>query len=375
MAKDVFLDTVAAIYDAALQPEAWPVALSRVGDLIGGSWLLMAAIRPTGVSDFIAQDQHGTAEHLALFQQKYNNPETNPAIPSLMSAGPGGIVFRERDMSDQEWLRSGLYREIYRPNGIYHGIGAFVLKTETHVAFLGANRPKSGGQFTSAAVGLLRQTMPHLGRSLQVHLRLADLQSEKTAHQALWDALAFGVVLLDREGKILWTNREATAILARGDGLRIRNKFLSAACATEHAELQRLIRASVATSEGRAAAPDAALRVSRPSLARALALLIAPIRIQRAFCGQPVAVAFVTDPERQRQPIPDVLKRLYGLTPREAALAALLLQGIDLREAAEQLEVSMNTARTHLRLVFEKTDTHRQSELVHLLLRGPAGLV
>jgi DNA-binding CsgD family transcriptional regulator len=375
MAKDRFLDAVAAIYDATLQPEAWPVALSGVGDLINGSWLLMAALSPTGESDFVTQDRHGNAEHLALFRNKFNSPDTNPAIPSLLAKGPGGIVFREQDMTDEEWLRCGLYKEIYRPAGIYHGIGAFVMKTESHVAFLGANRRKALGQFTGADIGLLRRIMPHLGRALQITLRLGGLQSRTTTHEALWDTLAFGVVLLDREGKVLWTNREATTILARADGLSIRNKFLSAASATENSELQRLIRLAVATSEGRAALSGDPLCVSRPSLERPLALLVAPIKLEHSFAGRPAVVVFVSDPEREPEGVPQMLKRLYALTPREAALAALLLRGLDLREAAAQLDISMNTARTHLRLIFEKTDTHRQGELVYLLLRGPAGLI
>jgi len=375
MAKDLFLDTVAAIYDAALEPEAWPVALSRVGKLIDGTWLLMAAMRLTGEADLVTEDLSGSPDRLTLFRQEYNSPDTNPAIPSLMSKGHGSVVLREDDMPDEEWHRCGLYTEVYRPAGLYHGLGAFVLKTSTHVAFLGANRRKAGGVFTRSDVGLLRKMMPHLGRALEVSLRLADLQSQKTAHETLWDTLAFGVALLDRGGKVVWTNREATGILARADGLAIRNKFLSAVSTTENAELQRLIRAAAATSEGRAVLAGVPLNVSRPSLRRSLALLIAPIRIKRAFAGTPVAVVFINDPERKSETPPALLKRLYGLTGREAALAVLLLQGIDLREAAAQLGVSMNTVRTHLRLVFEKTDTHRQSELVHLLLRGPAGLI
>jgi DNA-binding CsgD family transcriptional regulator len=172
----------------------------------------------------------------------------------------------------------------------------------------------------------------------------------------------------------VWTNKEATAILARADGLAIQNKCLRAANPSENANLQLLIQATAAASEGRTARSGGPLKVSRPSLARSFAVLVAPIRMERIFARQPAAVVFVTDPERQTETPPEFLKRLYGLTTREAALAALLLQGIDLKEAAAQLGTSMNTARTHLRLIFEKTDTHRQSELIHLLLRGPAGL-
>ena len=52
---------------------------------------------------------------------------------------------------------------------------------------------------------------------------------------------------------------------------------------------------------------------------------------------------------------------------------ALQLEGFDLRRAADRLGVAVHTVRTHLRLVFEKTNTHRQAELVRILLRGVVG--
>ena len=79
---------------------------------------------------------------------------------------------------------------------------------------------------------------------------------------------------------------------------------------------------------------------------------------------------FASDPDRKPQAAADLLAQLYGLTGRERALVGLLLEGFDLREAAGRLGVGMNTVRTHLRQVFEKTNTHRQAELVSLLLRS-----
>ena len=64
--------------------------------------------------------------------------------------------------------------------------------------------------------------------------------------------------------------------------------------------------------------------------------------------------------------------RLYNLTPAEARLTLALLEGKGLEWAAEQISLSVNTARTHLKRIFEKTRTHRQAELVRLILRGPA---
>lgn len=68
------------------------------------------------------------------------------------------------------------------------------------------------------------------------------------------------------------------------------------------------------------------------------------------------------------------LKRLYSLTPSEAKLAELLASGTDLPKAAMLLNISLSTVRTHLQRIYGKTDTHHQSELVALLLAGPARL-
>jgi DNA-binding CsgD family transcriptional regulator len=63
-----------------------------------------------------------------------------------------------------------------------------------------------------------------------------------------------------------------------------------------------------------------------------------------------------------------VLRTLFDLSPREAAIAATLAAGADLRQLAMMHEISLQTVRSHLKSIFLKTDTHRQSELVALLL-------
>jgi len=44
----------------------------------------------------------------------------------------------------------------------------------------------------------------------------------------------------------------------------------------------------------------------------------------------------------------------------------LLFTGHSLAGAARLLHVSDNTVRSHLKQIFQKTDTHSQMELVHL---------
>jgi DNA-binding CsgD family transcriptional regulator len=60
---------------------------------------------------------------------------------------------------------------------------------------------------------------------------------------------------------------------------------------------------------------------------------------------------------------------VYGLTNAEARLLRFLSDGCGLLEAARELVITKNTARTHMRSIYAKVGTHRQSDLVRLLHR------
>lgn len=70
------------------------------------------------------------------------------------------------------------------------------------------------------------------------------------------------------------------------------------------------------------------------------------------------------------------LARFYGLTAAEQRLCEVLAEGLSVRECSEMLRVTEETVRKRLKSIFNKTDTHRQAQLVALILRflGSAGI-
>lgn len=74
-----------------------------------------------------------------------------------------------------------------------------------------------------------------------------------------------------------------------------------------------------------------------------------------------------TDQETQLEP--EHLQHCFGLTPAEAAFAVEIAKGDGKPAAAERRGISFATARTHLSSIFEKTGTHRQAELIRLLMQ------
>jgi DNA-binding CsgD family transcriptional regulator len=65
----------------------------------------------------------------------------------------------------------------------------------------------------------------------------------------------------------------------------------------------------------------------------------------------------------------EFLKNRFDLTPAEARLVVRLITGESLRPCAKALGIKYETIRTYLKSVFQKTKTHRQAELVLVVIR------
>jgi DNA-binding CsgD family transcriptional regulator len=119
------------------------------------------------------------------------------------------------------------------------------------------------------------------------------------------------------------------------------------------------------------------MTVPRPSQRPSFHVLVTPLHLSPILpsAQQPAAVTFISDPECQFDTPGQALGHLFALSHAEARLAAVLVKGCSLREAAEELGVSLSTVRTQLKKLFEKTGTKRQSALIRAFLMSPARLL
>jgi DNA-binding CsgD family transcriptional regulator len=170
----------------------------------------------------------------------------------------------------------------------------------------------------------------------------------------LLDRSAFGALVVGAEGRLLAAN-------ARGRELLLANRSIL----QEPALREAIRRAALALVES--ALPLAPRGVT-------LQALVTPLEVGWPGHRQRLAGVLLFDLRADVLPQPALLRQLYGLTTAEARLACALVQGATLAEAARARRISIHTARHQLRRVFEKTGARRQSELMRVLLRGPASL-
>jgi len=216
----------------------------------------------------------------------------------------------------------------------------------------------------------LKRMGPHLGRAARLRLRLEQRTRPPAWTVDLLDALPWGVILLDAALRPVLVNREAERILQQGDGLRLDRRGLFADHLDESQRLRSALDQATARCNGHAGA-GADLQVTRPSGAPALLLTVVPLGrlvLDRVGASSLRAAVHIVDPANRPVPAAARLRIFFGLTPAEAALASALAAGKTLQEHADEARLTCETARWRLKQVLAKTDTHRQPELVRLLL-------
>jgi DNA-binding CsgD family transcriptional regulator len=103
--------------------------------------------------------------------------------------------------------------------------------------------------------------------------------------------------------------------------------------------------------------------------------MVAPTGVTGIFPGSREArvVVLIEEPTHAVARPSAAFAKKYKLSPAEAGLAARLVSGMSLKQAAAAIGVSENTVRSHLKRVFVKTGVRRQAELVRRVLTYEAG--
>lgn len=87
-----------------------------------------------------------------------------------------------------------------------------------------------------------------------------------------------------------------------------------------------------------------------------------------------IASLLIHEPRLAGQLCPELLGQLYGLTKMESKLVAALYVAPVLQIAADRCEITLNTAKTHLKHAFAKCGVCSKAELLRLLALGPRTL-
>lgn len=211
--------------------------------------------------------------------------------------------------------------------------------------------------------------LPLVAHAVSIGRIFEALRARFAGALSMLDRLGLGVFLVSERGERILANAEARRILDLADGLALdRAHRLVAANPQATAALSALVSAAGRTALGDSAAGAERLALPRPSGAHPFLATVRPLLDHGGELEPGLRCVFlvVIDPARPGALSAEGLVALGGLTPKEAELARLLVDGRRLAEAAEARGVSLETARNQLKSITAKLRCSGQSDVIRL---------
>jgi DNA-binding CsgD family transcriptional regulator/PAS domain-containing protein len=357
---DDFSRIVSAIYASALTPESWIVAMADVRRTLDAQSAGLLLAEGSGHSiksaSLAPEARKAYLEHYRQIDYVLDAVDKGPV--GLIQSGQPLVALKARSEFD-----AGFMRPYQMDDGLFVRLTDGPMPT----CFLVA-APKRAEPFdTAERMKLMSALVPHLQQALRTQSHLEDFAQGASDIARAVDSVRHGIAVVGPGSVVIHLNSAAERILKCGDGLYMRSGSVEASSASANAELRRSIVAALLEHEAGPRGGNSFL-CKRPSGKRPYVIHVLPFRPTTENMSEVRALVVLVDPEQQREPSTHLLRRVYGLTNAEADVALRVLRGDGLKPICEELSLSMATVKTHLQHVFDKTDTHRQAELVRLLL-------
>lgn len=349
---------VGRLLDAVLDPESMADALRAVAAEFSADHLFAHVVCPGATATHVSRGSEELAQLLLTSEWGEMNPRLARGLDYARS-GQLELLTDRRLFTPEEVAHDPFEQELARRHGAVHYAGSFVPFSPDSFFVLSFERGGSKGFYVGSEEQRLARFLGEAGRALRYALR-----GQAHLARSLVDTLGTGDVVhawLDHEGRLRHASPAFELVMDRFLGER---DGRLAPLAGEPWPLHGLIAAAAA-----GARDDAAVELRNPlepadvALARAV-----PLRTVQAFANMQADVLLsieVSPPVREG--ISEALASHFGLTPAEIRLAVRLNEGQTLRQAACSENISYETARTRLKVVFHKMSVSRQSELVRLL--------
>jgi len=359
------------LYERAEEPDGWEESLQDLADELRGVGLCLhrydlrqsngEAVRPLrgfSADDVLEYGEVHAANNIWMARL--------PGTPR-----PADVIVSHKLYAEEELVRHRFYHEFLEPKGLLAMIAVVLYGGLSEITTVNVLRGPQPGRYSDVEEQLLQRLAPHLRNVHRVEWHFAAVRAKRAVLADVLDHLPTAVLALDPELRLVVANRAAEELAATGDCLKIAGGKLELRDPDARDALRVAVGGLAAASRGHGTAAGDSFPISRPSLACPYVATAIPIRplVPIDKTNGACCLLLIEDPDRRDVPPVRRLEQMWGLTPAEARAAALLASGLSPREISVQLEISFNTVRSHLQMIFLKTDTSRQSDLIRLLTR------
>ena len=335
--------------------------------------------------------RHDLSTQQSFLRHRYNIPQsgTDARDDAISGAGrlidldalrcEGRVVFGADRLDGREVPSDHCHKAL---RSLLHTISGVVWTNSTQAYLISLVRLPDALPFGSHDKDLLVHLLPHLKRS---HFLREAIQRDRQLQQSLRqmvDRLPVAFLLVRPSGRVEFSNALAQSMLARGNGISLTPEgHITTRFQSDTVELKRLIRIAAMGDDGDGHGDHNSHRNSATNrhsehfmISRGAGRLPLVCVVHSAgglhamsIGGREAgATLLIKDPNVECSDDLADFSAVYRLTGAESRLTQLLVDGLGLFEAASKLGITKNTARTHMRNIYSKIGTNRQTDLIRL---------
>lgn len=345
------------LLEAVFDQSALQVALRTFAQLCNAplSQLMVAQRNRTLLKSTFSKDLDadiGPTE--ALYQDINPRVLATPYMQKGKSTRDKDFITHDRIHKDQT------YQELILPAGLGHFSGVPVIHTAHMTAGIALHRRMSEDPFNDEEARLHEAASAACAPVLEL-ASLIEINSVRSTVDLFGKGKS--VAILDYVSRVLDQNdlfehflKSVSARVDRGRKLILRSQF-------EQSKLDRALGTHVGIVGG-----AFALRSKTVSEKWLCRLFPKPAF---TFAGPETGHAILVCEQIDRPLVLDLklVQEIFGLTLTEGKIANFVFQGKTARDIAAARDVSIETVRSHIKSILQKTETNRQAELVAKLAR------
>ena len=361
MKELTYANAIRDVASAVLEPSLWIQALRSVAFACNSSTPVIEIVGP---KEFRALTNDEGVDILKKYVGDgwhVDNPRANRGI-ALTKAGFKGLITERNSFTDEELARQPYQQEFAAKHGLDHEAGILAAEASGSALILTLSRNLKAGAFSPDELRDMNRLVAGISTALHFALKL-KLAASATILDTL-GARGEAAALLSATGRVLHATQRFEDLM-RGRLIAIRDGRVSARDHAQQLALKSLIDRALSWSGMGLPAPVLLTQPEQPALvvrclpvAGAVQDLLALGRVLMLVEGGP-------SPDHERRS--EHLRILFGLTPAEARFATKIADGRTLAECSTAEGITIQTARSRLKVVFEKTGAHRQAELAVLV--------
>lgn len=348
----------------------WSDVLASLGNWLDGQLVTLSQHHFASGQGAVVCESPGSPGFRKTFAEYASR---NPWFLSSDEYTAGRVITGDELLSNRDLLKTDFYRGLLKPHGLFHYMSGVVARRDQLIYYISLHRGEDQVAFGEREKSSLRAVLSHVSLALENRWRLRQANDLATVMTGVVDRYPHLSILVDADGRVVHCSRTANALSVPSAGLCIEEGRLAAASPVDRAALREAIRDVTEAAARDTRDRTRAVTLSVPGGQRpAVVSIYAAGKVFQADTGRVAELALVT----ARNPLIEhdirtcSFVKQFGLSPAQARVSVMIIAGHSLVDTARRLHVSENTARSHLKQIFQKTNTHGQMELVHLHTRS-----